>query len=183
MRVIWNAATRRKPATERLDSMRDHDQVDVVETAHNWSLARDRLHWRIILSPDDVDRIDRAEQHMRDVMAQMEKDLGTQAQMGSSRARQYRASTTLIFCCAGCGQEYDRNGKCRDSHNASRVCKPRHSGNQRGSSSSGNWDHEPSVNIWRRAATGSRPNAGRKSTGPSSRSSKMASRIIVLPPI
>jgi type IV secretory pathway VirD2 relaxase len=52
------------------------DQVDISATAHNWTLAKDRLHWRIILSPDDVDRID-LRQHAREVMAQMELDLET----------------------------------------------------------------------------------------------------------
>src|SRR5215471_6995157 len=46
------------------------DSVDVSATSHNWALARDKLHWRLILSPDDADRIDLRE-HVRQVMAQM----------------------------------------------------------------------------------------------------------------
>jgi type IV secretory pathway VirD2 relaxase len=53
-----------------------YDQVNVSGTARLWAQARDRLHWRLILSPDDVERID-LRQHVRDVMAQIEKDLGT----------------------------------------------------------------------------------------------------------
>jgi hypothetical protein len=33
------------------------EQVDISGEAHNWALARDRLHWRITLSPEDWDRM------------------------------------------------------------------------------------------------------------------------------
>lgn len=88
----------------------DHDQVNVVETAHNWSLARDRLHWRIILTPDDVERID-LRQHMRDVMAQMEKDLGTPLKWVAVEHdnTEHRHAHILL---RGVRQELDLNGKC-----------------------------------------------------------------------
>jgi hypothetical protein len=57
----------------------DHDEVLLSGRAKLWSLAYDKLHWRIILSPDDGNQID-MRQHTRDVMAQMEKDLGTELQ-------------------------------------------------------------------------------------------------------
>jgi type IV secretory pathway VirD2 relaxase len=52
------------------------ERVDISGEAHNWALARDRLHWRITLSPEDWERLNIRE-HTREVMAHMEKDLGT----------------------------------------------------------------------------------------------------------
>jgi type IV secretory pathway VirD2 relaxase len=52
------------------------DRVDITQTARNWALARDWLHWRLILAPEDAGRVD-LRRHAREVMAQMEKDLDT----------------------------------------------------------------------------------------------------------
>jgi len=52
----------------------NHDQVDIVAIADRWQREGDPLLWRFIISPDDdVD----LKQHIRDVAAQMERDLGT----------------------------------------------------------------------------------------------------------
>src|SRR5262249_37765465 len=86
------------------------DSVDVSATSHNWALARDRLHWRLILSPDDVDRIDLRE-HVRKVMEQMAKDLDTgltwvAIEHGNT---DHRHAHILL---RGVRQELDRAGKC-----------------------------------------------------------------------
>jgi type IV secretory pathway VirD2 relaxase len=52
-----------------------HDQVDMVAIAERWQRQGDPLLWRFIISPDD--QID-LKQHIRDLAAQMERDLGTQ---------------------------------------------------------------------------------------------------------
>jgi hypothetical protein len=52
----------------------DHDQVDIVAIAARWQGEGDPLLWRFIISPDD--QID-LKQHIRDLTAQMERDLGT----------------------------------------------------------------------------------------------------------
>jgi type IV secretory pathway VirD2 relaxase len=52
------------------------DQVDVLQTAKNWALAKDWIHWRFILSPENHEQVNLPE-HARAVIAQMEQDLGT----------------------------------------------------------------------------------------------------------
>jgi hypothetical protein len=54
----------------------DHEQIDMVAIADSWQKAGDPLLWRFIISPEDSDRID-IRQHVRDLMAAMERDLGT----------------------------------------------------------------------------------------------------------
>jgi type IV secretory pathway VirD2 relaxase len=86
------------------------DSVDVSATSHNWALARDRLHWRLILSPDDADRIDLRE-HVRKVMAHMAKDLDT----GLSWVAIEHSNTDhrhAHILLRGVRQELDRDGKC-----------------------------------------------------------------------
>jgi hypothetical protein len=84
--------------------------VDVSATAHNWVLAKDRLHWRLILSPDDVDLID-VRAHVRKVMAQMEKDLGTELKWVAVEHDNTPHRHVHIML-RGVRQEYDPNGKC-----------------------------------------------------------------------
>jgi hypothetical protein len=52
----------------------NHDEVDMVALAGRWQREGDPLLWRFIISPDD--QID-LKQHVRDLIAQMERDLGT----------------------------------------------------------------------------------------------------------
>jgi len=87
-----------------------HDRVDAMDTAHDWALARDARHWRMILSPDDVERID-LRQHVRDVMAQMEIDLATQLKWVAVEHdnTEHRHAHILL---RGVRQELDRNGRC-----------------------------------------------------------------------
>jgi type IV secretory pathway VirD2 relaxase len=86
------------------------EDVDVSDTAHNWCLAKDRLHWRLILSPDDVDLID-VREHVRKVMAQMEKDLDTKLSWVAIEHDNTDHRHVHIML-RGVRQEYDRNGKC-----------------------------------------------------------------------
>jgi type IV secretory pathway VirD2 relaxase len=87
----------------------DNDRVDVVETARNWAPARDRLHWRFILSPDDAERVD-LRQHARMMMAQMEKDLGTKLQwVAVEHDNTDRRHVHILV--RGVRQELDRDGK------------------------------------------------------------------------
>jgi type IV secretory pathway VirD2 relaxase len=88
-----------------------HDSVEVRDVAHNWALARDARHWRIILSPDDVERIN-LRQHVRDVMAQMEQDLGTKlawVAVEHDNTDRYHAHILIRGVRLN---EYDRDGKC-----------------------------------------------------------------------
>ena len=87
-----------------------YECVNVSHTARNWVLAKDRLHWRLILSPDDVERID-LRQHAREVMAQMEKDLGTKLTWVAIEHDNTDHRHVHIML-RGVRQEYDRNGKC-----------------------------------------------------------------------
>ena len=87
-----------------------YECVNVSHTARNWVLAKDRLHWRLILSPDDAERID-LRQHAREVMAQMEKDLGTKLTWVAIEHDNTDHRHVHIML-RGVRQEYDRNGKC-----------------------------------------------------------------------
>ena len=87
-----------------------YECVNVSHAARNWVLAKDRLHWRLILSPDDVERID-LRQHAREVMAQMEKDLGTRLTWVAIEHDNTDHRHVHIML-RGVRQEYDRNGKC-----------------------------------------------------------------------
>jgi hypothetical protein len=88
----------------------EREYVDVSNTAHNWCLAKDRLHWRLILSPDDVDLID-VREHTRKVMAQMERDLGTKLSWVAIEHDNTPHRHVHIML-RGVRQEYDRDGKC-----------------------------------------------------------------------
>lgn len=100
----------KEPGHKELGWNETEDRVHIVATAHNWAQAHDRLHWRIILSPDDIDLID-VREHVRKVMAQMEKDLGTKLQWVAVEHdnTDHRHAHILI---RGVRQEIDRNGKC-----------------------------------------------------------------------
>ena len=52
----------------------NHEEVDMVALAGRWQREGDPLLWRFIISPDD--QID-LKQHVRDLTAEMERDLGT----------------------------------------------------------------------------------------------------------
>jgi len=86
------------------------DQVDIALTARNWALAKDKLHWRLILSPEDHERVNLPE-HTRAVMAQMEQDLGTKLQWVAIQHKNTPHQHVHIFL-RGVRQELDRNGRC-----------------------------------------------------------------------
>lgn len=52
------------------------DRVDVVATVRAWEKSGDELMWRLIVSPEDASRLD-LQSHARDLVAAMERDLGT----------------------------------------------------------------------------------------------------------
>ena len=125
----WNSRGRRFSATKMMAHARylerghghekghkepgfdaQHEWVDVSKTAHLWCLAKDRLHWRLILSPDDVERID-LRQHTRGVMKQMEKDLGTKL-IWVAVEHDNTPHRHVHILLRGVRQEYDREGKC-----------------------------------------------------------------------
>jgi type IV secretory pathway VirD2 relaxase len=54
----------------------EHDRVDMVAIADGWQREGDPLVWSLIISPDDCHRID-PRQHVRELAAGMERDLGT----------------------------------------------------------------------------------------------------------
>jgi hypothetical protein len=86
------------------------DDADIGLTARNWALAKDKIHWRLILSPDDHERVNLPE-HTRAVIAQMEHDLGTRLQWVAIQHRNTDHQHVHIFL-RGVRQECDRNGKC-----------------------------------------------------------------------
>jgi hypothetical protein len=51
------------------------DELDMVGVVRGWEQS-DRLMWSLIISPEDAERID-LRQHARDLVAGMERDLGT----------------------------------------------------------------------------------------------------------
>jgi type IV secretory pathway VirD2 relaxase len=87
-----------------------YDRVDIAMTARNWALAKDKIHWRLILSPEDHERVDLPE-HTRKVMAQMEKDLGTPRQWVAIQHRNTPHQHVHVFL-RGVRQEIDeKTGK------------------------------------------------------------------------
>ena len=52
------------------------DGLNVVSTVRDWEKAGDELMWRMIVSPEDAERLD-LKIHARDLVASMERDLGT----------------------------------------------------------------------------------------------------------
>lgn len=87
-----------------------NDRVDVMDTARNWAMKRDQLHWRLILSPDDADLIN-VREHVRKVMAEMERDLGTKLQwVAVEHDNTPRLHAHIVL--RGVRQELDRDGKC-----------------------------------------------------------------------
>ena len=51
--------------------------LDVVATVRSWENSKDQLMWRLIVSPEDSQRLDLTA-HARDLVSTMERDLGTQ---------------------------------------------------------------------------------------------------------
>jgi hypothetical protein len=100
----------KEPGHKELGWNETEDRVHIMATAHDWSQAHDRLHWRIILSPDDADLID-VRAHVRKVMAQIERDLGTKLKWVAVEHdnTDHRHAHILI---RGVREELDRNGKC-----------------------------------------------------------------------
>jgi type IV secretory pathway VirD2 relaxase len=89
---------------------RDHDRVDIALTARNWALAKDKISWRLILSPEDHERVDLAE-HTRKVLACMEQDLGTPLEWVAIQHRNTPHQHVHVFM-RGVRQEYDADGRC-----------------------------------------------------------------------
>jgi type IV secretory pathway VirD2 relaxase len=88
------------------------DRVDIAQTARNWELAKDKIHWRLILSPEDHERVNLTE-HARAVMAQMEKDLDTELRWVAIVHRNTPHQHVHIFLRGVRLEERDQNGKCK----------------------------------------------------------------------
>ncbi len=54
----------------------EQDGIDMVAVVREWEKAGDERMWRIIVSPEDADRMD-LKDHIRDLVGAMESDLGT----------------------------------------------------------------------------------------------------------
>ncbi len=54
----------------------ERDDIDMVAVVREWEKAGDERMWRIIVSPEDADRMD-LKDHIRDLVEAMERDLGT----------------------------------------------------------------------------------------------------------
>ena len=65
-------ATREERAAAFFDAVAE--RIDAAEVPRDW--ARDRLHWRIILSPEDADALN-LERYVREYAERLEKELGT----------------------------------------------------------------------------------------------------------
>ena len=72
------------------------DQVDIALTARNWALAKDWRHWRMILSPEDHERVEYARAY-----APSDGANGTgfrdQVAMGCCSASQHTITSTSTF--------------------------------------------------------------------------------------
>jgi type IV secretory pathway VirD2 relaxase len=88
------------------------DRVDIALTARNWALAKDKIHWRLILSPEDHERVNLPE-HTRAVMAQMEQDLGTELRWVAIQHKNTPHQHVHIFLRGVRLEERDENGKCK----------------------------------------------------------------------
>src|SRR5690348_7124823 len=53
-----------------------HADIDMVARVKEWEKAGDQRMWRVIVSPEDADRMDLKE-HVRELVREMEADLGT----------------------------------------------------------------------------------------------------------
>jgi type IV secretory pathway VirD2 relaxase len=85
------------------------DYVDISAMAANWQKASDRLHWRLIFSPDDAERLD-MKAHVREVLGQMEQDLGTRLQWVAIQHDNTDHKHVHVLL-RGVRDEFDRNGK------------------------------------------------------------------------
>jgi type IV secretory pathway VirD2 relaxase len=85
------------------------EDVDISKTAGDWQRANDQLHWRLIISPEDVERLD-MKAHVREVLAQMEKDLGTNLQWVAIQHENTDDKHVHVLL-RGVRDELDRNGK------------------------------------------------------------------------
>ena len=96
----------------------ERDGIDMVAVVREWEKAGDERMWRIIVSPEDADRMD-LKDHIRDLVEAMESDLGTglewvaidhhntenpHAHLLRARRRSERQSTA------------DRSGLCEERH-------------------------------------------------------------------
>ena len=54
----------------------ERNQIDMVVTVKDWERGGDELMWRLIVSPEDADRLD-LKKHIRELVGAMERDLGT----------------------------------------------------------------------------------------------------------
>jgi len=87
------------------------ENVDLSAVAHDWELANDKIHWRMVLSPDDIDLIDSRE-HTRKVMARMERDLGTPLQWVAIEHTDKQHKHVHVLLRGVRPLELDRDGKC-----------------------------------------------------------------------
>jgi type IV secretory pathway VirD2 relaxase len=53
------------------------ERLDMVATVRSWEKSKDQLMWRLIVSPEDAQRLDLTA-HARGLVSAMERDLGTQ---------------------------------------------------------------------------------------------------------
>jgi hypothetical protein len=86
------------------------DRVDISARARDWELANDPIHWRMIISPDDIERID-AREHVRKVMERMELDLGTKLQWVAVEHDNTEHKHVHVLL-RGVRQELNRDGRC-----------------------------------------------------------------------
>ena len=66
----------------------EREDIDMLAMVRDWE-KNDELMWRFIVSPEDAARLNLRD-HVRDLVGQMERDLGTQARMGRDRSPQHR---------------------------------------------------------------------------------------------
>ncbi len=88
------------------------DHVDIALTARNWALAKDWRHWRMILSPEDHERVNLPE-HTRQVMGRMEHDLGTRLQWVAVQHSNTDHQHVHVFLRGVREQIDEKTGKCR----------------------------------------------------------------------
>lgn len=88
------------------------ERVDVAQVARDWTKSRDARHVRIILSPDAHERVNLVE-HTRQVVGQMEQDLGTELRWVAVQHRNTDHQHVHIFMRGIRASEFDDRGRCR----------------------------------------------------------------------
>ncbi len=116
-RAIWRARMPSARPSAGAASTRVFESLDMAAVVREWERG-DELMWSFIISPEDAERID-LRQHVRDLVAGMERDLGTRLEwVAIDHHNTDDAHVHLLIR----GVRDDG----RSAHARPRLCAPRH---------------------------------------------------------